>query len=114
LSAALKGPDWRAREDGLTQALDALLVNQRAVGLPTPKAATEPFWDRPFRAVAAQIPQLLIADVTDPRVQDLPPGVGAVEQWADSVAVLGAPHRRLAAAAAALAAADGQLRSTEA
>jgi hypothetical protein len=114
LSAALDGPDWRAREDGLTQALDALLVNQRAVGLPTPKAATEPFWDRPFRAVAAQIPQLLIADVTDPRVQDLPPGVGAVEQWADSVAVLGAPHRRLAAAAAALAAADGQLRSTEA
>jgi Domain of unknown function (DUF4037) len=114
LSAALDAPDWGAREDGLTEALEVLLMYQSALGMPTPKAATEPFWDRPFRAVAAQIPPLLVADVTDPRVKDLPPGVGAVEQWADSVAVLGAPHRRLAAAAAALAPADGQLRSTEA
>ncbi len=114
LSAALDAPDWRAREEHLTEALDIFLVSQTALGLSTPTAATEPFWGRPFRAVAAQISTLLVAGVTHPRVKDLPPGVGAVEQWTDSAAVLRSPHRRLAVAAAALAGGDGQLRSTEA
>jgi hypothetical protein len=114
LASALDAPDWQAREDGLVEALDILLMHQHTLGLSPPTAATEPFWDRPFRTTAAQVITRLLADITDPRVQDLPPGVGAVEQWVDSVAVLAPPHRRLAVAAAALSASDGQLRRTEA
>jgi hypothetical protein len=101
-AAALDAQNWKAREDGLVEALDVLFVHQRTLGLSTSTAPIGPFWDRPFRTVTAQIPALLLADVTDPRVQDLPPGVGAVEQWADNVKVLGPASRRLMAAAAVL------------
>jgi len=52
--------------------------------------------------VNAETSTLLLRSVTDPAVARLPAGVGSVEQWADSVAVLGPSHRRLAAARAAL------------
>jgi hypothetical protein len=102
LATALGAPTWQDRESGLVAALDALLGTQRGLGLPSHEAATEPFWDRPFRTVNAGTSALLLRGVTDPAVARLPAGVGSVEQWADSVAVLGPPLRRLAAARAAL------------
>jgi hypothetical protein len=105
LADALEGTGWQRREIGLVAALDALAETQRGLGSPTPPSATEPFWDRPFRTVPAQTAALLLDGVTDPAVRAFPAGVGSVEQWADSVAVvLWPPHRRLAAAAAVLAA----------
>ena len=89
---------WPDREEGLVEALDGLLATQRSLGLPTPERATEPFWDRPFRTVSPDVARLLLDDVSDPAVRALPEGVGAVEQWADSVAVLGPAHRRLSMA----------------
>lgn len=102
LAIALGAPTWQDRESGLVAALDALLQTQRGLGLPSPEATTEPFWDRPFRTVNAETSALLLRDVTDPAVARLPAGVGSVEQWADGVAVLRPSHRRFAAARAAL------------
>ena len=98
LARAMSAATWPDREEGLVEALDALLATQRSLGLPTPERATEPFWDRPFRTVSPDVARLLLDDVTDPAVRALPEGIGAVEQWADSVAVLGPAHRRLAMA----------------
>ncbi len=102
LAIALGAPTWQVRESGLVAALDALLETQRGLGLPSPEAATEPFWDRPFRTVNAETSALLLSDVTDPAVSRLPAGVGSVEQWADGVPVLRPSRRRFAAARAAL------------
>lgn len=104
LADAVDATGWRDRETGLVAALDTLAETQRRLGLPTPPSATEPFWDRPFRTVTAQAATLLLDDVTDPAVRALPAGVGSVEQWADSVAVLRPAHRRLVATAAVLGA----------
>jgi hypothetical protein len=112
LAAALDSGSWRDREARLLDGLDVLLEAQRALGLPTPLQATEPFWDRPFRTVSASVVAALLDNTTDPAVRALPPGVGSVDQWVDSVAVLGSGDRRLAAARAVLG--GGQLRSTDA
>lgn len=62
-----------------------------------------PFWDRPYRAIDLAVPAGLLADITDAEVARLPPGIGSVEQWADSVDVLASPGRRSALQAAYLA-----------
>ena len=59
-----------------------------------------PFFDRPYRTVDRAVPETLLAAVTDPDVARLPPMVGSVEQWADSVDVLSSPGRRAALQAA--------------
>jgi hypothetical protein len=46
------------------------------------------------------VPETLLAAVTDPDVARLPPMVGSVGQWADSVDVLSSPGRRAALQAA--------------
>lgn len=104
LGRAMSAETWRERESGLVEAVDALLARQRSLGLPTPQQATEAFYDRPFRTVRPDVARLLLDDVTDPAVRALPEGVGAVEQWVDSVAVLRPARRRLAAARAVLGA----------
>jgi hypothetical protein len=112
LASALESRSWPDREARLVDGLNELLEAQRALRLPTPRRATEPFWDRPFRTVSDRVAELLLDGVTDPAVRALPPAVGSVEQWVDSVAVLGPADRRLAVARAVLA--GGQLRSTDA
>ena len=37
------------------------------------------------------MPAGLLADITDADVARLPPGMGSVEQWADSIDVLSSP-----------------------
>jgi hypothetical protein len=100
LDAAAAAPGWRDREDALATACEALLDIQREQGQPAPKAAVIPFFDRDYRTVDQAVPQVLLAEITDPDVARLPPLVGSVEQWADSVDVLSSPGRRAALRAA--------------
>ena len=103
LLAAATMRAWRDRESALAAAAEALLDVQRDRGLPAPDRAVVPFWDRPYRAIDLAVPVGLLADITDAEVARLPPGIGSVEQWADSVDVLASPGRRSALQAAYLA-----------
>jgi hypothetical protein len=93
-------PRWRQRENALASACEVLLGIQRERGLPAPKSAVIPFFDRPYRTVDTAVPGGLLAGVADPDVARLPPSVGAIEQWADSTDVLSSPGRRTALQAA--------------
>ncbi len=96
LAAALAADGWRERQDALAQALVVLHRLQADRGLPVPRAAVEPFWDRPFLTVPEDASATVRAGVTDPLLRALPDGVGAVEQWVDAVDVLIDPRRRRA------------------
>lgn len=93
LDDALAAQTWPDREAGLVAALAVLWERQRALGLPVAGAPTEPFWDRPYRAVPEQAVAGLLAQVGDPQLAGIP-CVGAVEQWVESVDVLVDPARR--------------------
>jgi hypothetical protein len=67
---------------------------QSEAGLPSVSEPLEPFWDRPYQAVRAEVTAVLEQSVTDPDVRALPRGVGSAEQWSDNVDVLGNPRRR--------------------
>ncbi|NIZ91875.1 DUF4037 domain-containing protein [Kineococcus rubinsiae] len=94
LSAAVRAERWPEREAALVAALEDLLGVQRAAGLPAPERATEPFHDRPYRGVADDVVARLRADLRDPQLRALPPGVGSLEQCVDNVDVLVATERR--------------------
>lgn len=96
LTAATTAPGWRERESGLASACEALLSRQHALGLPGPTAAVTAFWDRPYRTVDEAVPRALLADITDPQVAGLPPGIGSAGQWASNVDLLAHPGRRQA------------------
>ncbi len=99
LAAGLTAQHWQHRQHAMRDAVAVLHHAQREAGLPTPPGgASEPFFDRPFLSIRAETVTLLLDDVTDPLVRRLPPGVGAVEQWADNVKVLSDPTRRVRAA----------------
>ena len=87
LRRALEAGDWREREFGLVAAIERMHALQRDVGLPTADAATEPFWDRPFRGVGP-LSELVRDSIRDDAVRALPHGVGSIEQWVDNVDVL--------------------------
>jgi hypothetical protein len=61
--------------------------------LPAPASAVIPFWDRPYRTVDDAIQEGLLADISDPDVVRLPPSVGSIEQWVNSVDVLSSAGR---------------------
>ena len=103
LDAAATMRGWRDRESALAAAAETLLDVQRVRGLPAPDGAVIPFWDRPYRAINPAVPAGLLADITDADVARLPPGIGSVEQWADSVDVLSSSGRRSALRTAYLA-----------
>ena len=100
LDQAVAAGDWRERENALAEACQVLLDQQRMRGLAGPRAATVPFWARPYRTVDEAVPRELLAAVSDPEVTRLPPLVGSVEQWADGTDVLSNPGRRAALQAA--------------
>jgi len=97
---AAAAPAWRERENALTSACQVLLSIQRERGLPAPECAVMPFFDRPYRTVDGAVPRELLDGITDPDVRRLPPMVGSIEQWVDSVDVLSSPGRRAALRAA--------------
>jgi Domain of unknown function (DUF4037) len=101
LSLVLAAERWQERQAALEESLLVLLRVQQDAGLPVPTATpTTPFFGRPFLGVRNEVASLLLANVADPRVRQLPAGVGAVEQWVDNVDVLADPARRMAAARA--------------
>jgi hypothetical protein len=93
---AAAAPGWRERENALAAACEVLLDIQRERGLPAPKPAVIPFFDRPYRTVDGAVPHELLAGVRDPDVARLSPLVGSIEQWVDCVDVLSSPGRRAA------------------
>lgn len=96
LADALGAARWPQRQDALGGALTQLIQLQTDVGLGGGGEAVEPFHDRPFLGVRADVVPALLGAVTDPDVRRLPVGVGSVEQCVDNVDVLGSPRRRLA------------------
>jgi hypothetical protein len=113
LGTAVSASDWRERESALASAAEVLLNVQRELGLPAPERAVIPFFDRPYRAIDRAVQEGILTDITDPDVARLPPLVGSIEQWADSVDVLASPGRRRELRAAYLAwSADLQSRSS--
>lgn len=105
LDAAVAAPGWRERENALAAACEVLLDIQRQRGLPAPRFAVIPFFDRPYRTVDQAVPQGLLAGITDSEVARLPPA-GSVEQWIDCTDVLSSPGRRAALPTAYRALAD--------
>jgi Domain of unknown function (DUF4037) len=100
LEAAATAADWHEREAALAAAIEVLVAVQRHRGLPTPATAVTRFWDRPYRTVAAEVPDLLLATITDPLLSRLSVRAGSADQWADSADVLAHPYRRAALTAA--------------
>jgi hypothetical protein len=99
LTAVLTAGQWRQRQNATREVLAVLHHAQQEARLPTPRdEVTEPFFDRPFLGIRAETMEILLNGVSDPLVHRLPPGVGAVEQWADNVKVLTDPTRRVRAA----------------
>lgn len=97
LAGALAAADWEGRQAALGKALTTLFRVQRSVDLPVPDGVSRPieaFFERPFLAVVASVPDRLLATVVDPEVRALPRGVGSVEQWVDNVDVLTDRERR--------------------
>lgn len=94
LETAATAADWHERETALAAAIEVLLAVQRRRGLPAPPAGVTQFWDRPYRTVAGEIADGLLATVTDPVLARLAVRAGSAEQWVDSVDVLSDPARR--------------------
>lgn len=95
-SAVLRARDWQARQDALADAAELLAAAQGATGLPTLDPVTEPFFDRPHLGLR-EMPELLLEQVNDAEVRNLPYGRGTAEQISDNVKVLvdAAARRRL-------------------
>lgn|GEM_PF-998791 len=70
---AAAAPGWRERENALATACEVLLSIQREQGHPAPGSAVIPFFDRPYRTVDQQVPQGLIAAITDPMLHGCRP-----------------------------------------
>ena len=96
LDAALCADEGAARQDRLSDALEALLDLQRSADLPAPAPATEAFWDRPFRHPRAEVVERLHEAIADEDVRMLPPSRGCIEQRTTDVAVLTDPAARRA------------------
>ncbi|QKG25793.1 DUF4037 domain-containing protein [Actinomadura verrucosospora] len=96
LERAVAADGWRERESALAEAAEILLDLQRERGLPAPGKAVVDFWGRPYRTIDEEVAAGLVAGITDPEVAALPPYVGSVEQWVDSVDVLTHADRRAA------------------
>jgi hypothetical protein len=95
LLRALDARDWRSREEGLVAALRTLHDVQGQTGLPTVDDPIQPFWERAYRTIRADVITRLEEFITDPTVRALPRGVGSVEQWTHNVDVLTNPGRRM-------------------
>ena len=85
---------WPELQSALADAATIVLAAQGRAGLPAPEPATQPFFDRPFVTVGSAIAPELRAPIRDTALLGLPPGLGSIEQWTDSTAVLAHPAVR--------------------
>jgi Domain of unknown function (DUF4037) len=88
------GTDWRDREDAVGRVAELLLAVQRDRGLPAPRPALNPYWNRAYRHINVAIPDALTAGISDPELARLPADMGSIEQWVDHVELLQRPARR--------------------
>ncbi|WP_243710282.1 DUF4037 domain-containing protein [Micromonospora sp. KC213] len=90
---ALTADSGTARQAALCSAYEQVGDWQNRLGIASPVDATRRrFFDRPYQVIdAGRFAAVLLARVDDPEVAALPP-VGAVDQYADSTAVLCRPQ----------------------
>jgi hypothetical protein len=100
LDTAVRASSWQDREAALCEVIEVLTRLQRAAGFPAPESGVIMFWDRPYRALNPELQKGLLAQITDPEVASLPPGVGCIERWSDNVNVLSSPGHRMGTQAA--------------
>lgn len=100
LAAAVDAPDHPSREAALCSAYELVARRHNELGLTGPvDPGVRPFYNRPFRVLAAdRFADACAAVVTDPELARLPL-VGSVDQVADSTDVLSYPDRGRALAA---------------
>jgi hypothetical protein len=103
LAAALAAPGWPTAEDHLCQAYGLAAALHNRLGLTDPlDTAVRAYHKRPQRVLfAGRFADALHAGVTDTAVRALP-AAGTVDQFADSVRLLGDHTARRAAVAAVL------------
>lgn len=89
--------DWRVRESALTSALARLVSEHNRIGLTDRVDPTiRNYFGRPFRVIKAdRVNEAIAAQITDPVLSRVAPGLGAVDQFTDCVAV--ASHAAVAA-----------------
>lgn len=90
LTAAVSAPGWRAREQHLRDAYEAIAVLHNQQGLTRPlDTSTRPFYDRPYQVIgAARFSAALREAITDPGIKRLPL-TGAVDQFTDNTDAAG-------------------------
>ena len=100
IDAALAGTGAAGRQQGIADALQALLGRQNALGLTGVTTALIPFWDRPYLHPDPAIAAELLDGIADSEVRQLPRGRGSIEQRTGNVDVLVNPAARRAAVVA--------------
>jgi hypothetical protein len=103
LAAAVSADGWRAREQHLCRAYEAVAERHNRLGVTPPlDTKTRGFYDRPFQVIGAErFTAALLEAIADPVVKQLP-AFGAVDQFTDSTDALGNLSFLRASIAAAL------------
>jgi hypothetical protein len=93
LRRALAAADWRAREDGLVEACEAVARRHNELRVTDPVEPTaRAFWGRPFRVLFAdRFADALLARVEDVDVRAIGHPVGAIDAISDNTALLERP-----------------------
>jgi hypothetical protein len=100
LECALAAPSWRAREEALVEAYEAVARRHNDLGVTDhvdPRIRL--FWGRPFRVLFAdRFTEALRAGTTDPAVRAIDHAAGAIDAVSDNTGVLESPRlwRRVA------------------
>ena len=96
MQAALRAPDWPARERALTALMPKIAERFNALGVvPAIDPTVRPYFKRPFLVLGSgRFADTCYAAIDDPDVARLPQGVGAIDQWVDNTDVLRVPRPR--------------------
>lgn len=101
IDAALRATDWRSRETHLSAIYETLARMHNALGLTNPlPARVSAFHTRSYLVIHGDaFADALHATIQDEAVRRLPRGLGSLDQWVDSTAVLADPalYRKLVA-----------------
>jgi hypothetical protein len=94
MQAALRAPDWPARERALTAVMSGIAERFNALELVPPlDPSVRPYFKRPFLVLGSgRFADACYAAIEDPDVARLPHGVGAIDQWVDNTDVLESPN----------------------
>jgi hypothetical protein len=95
LGRVLAAYDWTQREGHLVEAYRIVATLHNNLGVTeTLETEASSFHDRPYRVIHGdRFAAALHAAIDHPAVQELPPGLGAIDQVTDRVAILTNPER---------------------